>query len=156
MPWLSVPSSQGGGLLAQQAEGGVPLVHVDSIAVTGNSRLLTAVIIGAMGIQPGPSVSYREIQRGIKDLYATGQFNDIIIRAEGSDDNPPIILTLEVQERDIISRITFSGLEHVDEGTVQDTTGLTTGQPYSPSKILAAKDFIRAELATAVLSGLGW
>jgi outer membrane protein insertion porin family len=125
----------------------VPLVHVDSIAVTGNSRLLTSVIIGAMGIQPGTSVSYREIQRGIKDLYATGQFNDIIVRAEGSDDNPPIILSLEVQERDIINRITFSGLEHVDESTVQDTTGLTTGLPYSPSKILAAKEFIRAELA---------
>lgn len=145
--WLSIPASQERVLLAQQVTGGIPLVRVDSIEVKGNSRLATVTIIGAMGIQTGTEVTYREIQRGIKALYATGQFEDVIIRALGSEDDPPIILSLEIKERDVISRITFSGLEHAKESTVQDTTGLKTGQPHSPAKILAATNFIRTELA---------
>jgi len=125
----------------------VPLVRVDSIAVNGNSRLSSIAIIGTLGIQPGTSVTYREIQRGIKALYGTGGFDDVIIRAEGSEEFPPIILVLEVKERDIIRSVTISGLEHVKVGTVQDTTGLKSGQPYSPTKVLAAKEFIRAELS---------
>ena len=81
---LLSPPFQGADLSAQQAEGGVPLVRVDSISVSGNFRLTPTTIIGALGIQPGSEVTYREIQRGIKALYATGQFNDVIIRAIGS------------------------------------------------------------------------
>jgi outer membrane protein insertion porin family len=144
---LPIPLTQGASLGAQQAEEGVPMVRVDSISVLGNFRLTPTTIIGALGIQPGTEVTYREIQRGIKALYATGQFNDVVIRAVGSDDDPPIVLTVQVEEREVVSLLTISGLEHADEGTVRDTTGLGTGQPYSPAKVAAAKEFIRAELA---------
>ena len=124
----------------------VPLVRIDSIAVIGNSRLATATIIGAMGLQAGTEVTYREIQTGIKVLFATGQFADVIVRAEG-EVGEPVTLILVVEERDVVTRITISGLEHASERTVRDTTGLQTNQPYSPPKILRAKEFIRSELA---------
>jgi outer membrane protein insertion porin family len=144
---LLIPLTQGANLSAQQAEAGVPLVRVDSIAVTGNFRLAATTIIGALGIQPGTEVTYREIQRGIKALYATGQFDDVVIRAIGGEDDPPIILSLEVEEREVVTFLTIAGLENVSEGTVRDTTGLSTGQPYSPAKVTQAKEFIRSELA---------
>jgi len=125
----------------------VPLVQVDSIEVVGNVRLATATIVGTLPFQAGSQVTYREIQRGIKALYATGQFEDVVVRALGSVENPPVVLRFQVQERDVVTRLTISGLEHADEGTVRDTTGLGTGQPYSPVKILKAKEFIRNELA---------
>jgi len=127
-----------------QAE--VPLVQVDSIAVTGNSRITAASIIGTLGFQAGTGVTYREIQSGIKSLFSTGQFADVIVRAEGSV-GEPVTLILAVEERDIIGRITMAGLEHVSEGAVRDTTGLQTNQPYSPPRILLATEFIRSELA---------
>lgn len=142
-----LPGLSGRHIQAQQTSGGVPLVRVDSIEVVGNARLATPTIIGTLGFQAGSQVTYREIQRGIKSLYSTGQFEDVVVRALGSDEEPPVILRLQVRERDVISRLTFEGLEHADEGSVRDTTGLDTGQPYSPVKIMAAKEFIREELA---------
>jgi len=132
------------GLSAQQQ--GIPLVRVDSIAVVGNVRLTEVSIIGTLGFSAGSTVTYREIQKGIKALYATGQFQDVAVFAEGAA-NEPVLLRLEVEERDIVQRITIAGLEHAKEETVRDTAGLQTGQPYSPPKILAAKEFIRSELA---------
>lgn len=144
---LLFPPGSGGPVQAQQAPGGVPLVRVDSIEIVGNFRLSAPTIIGTLPFQVGAEVTYREIQRGIKALYDTDQFEDIVVRALGSDENPPIILQLQVQERDVISRLSIRGLEHADEERVTDTTGLATGQPYSPLKVLAAKEFIRNELA---------
>lgn len=128
------------------AQAGVPLVRIDSIAVTGNSRLSVATIVGTLGFQVGDEVTYREIQTGIKSLFSTGQFADVVVRAEGNP-NEPVTLILEVQERDLVRRVTISGLENASENTVRDTTGLLPNQPYSPLKILRAKEFIRAELA---------
>jgi len=144
LAWLPMWGLSGGDLEAQQQ--GVPLVRVDSIVVEGNDRLSSPTIVGTLGFQAGSEVTYREIQRGIKALYATGQFEDIRIRAVGAA-TEPVLLVLTVEERDIVRRITISGLEHASESTVRDTTGLRTGQPYSPPKILAAKEFIRSELA---------
>ncbi|MFH1765235.1 MAG: outer membrane protein assembly factor BamA [Gemmatimonadota bacterium] len=150
LAWLGPEPVRAQGNPAQtnpgQGQAAVPAVKVDSIAVTGNSRLAAATIIGTLGFQAGVDVTYREIQTGIKNLYSTGQFADVIVRAEGNV-GEPVTLILEVEEVDLVSRITFSGLEHASEGTVRDSTGLQANQPYSPPKVLRAKDFIRAELA---------
>ncbi len=135
-------------LQAQQAAGGVPIVRVDSIEVVGNSRLAIPTIIGTLGFQAGSEVTYREIQRGIKALYGTGQFEDVIVSALGSDASPPVILRFQVREREMVSRLSIRGLEHADEEAVRDTVGLGTGQAYSPAKVLAAKEFIRTDLAS--------
>ena len=101
--------------------GRVPVVRVDSIAVEGNLRLSTTSIVGTLGFQAGSEVTYREIQSGIKALFATGQFADIIVRAEGTVDEP-VTLVLEVDEVDIVSQVVITGLENASEGTVRDTT----------------------------------
>ena len=46
---------------------------------------------------------------------------------------------VQVEEQDIIGRITMPGLEHVSESTVRDTANLQASQPYSPARILRAK-----------------
>lgn len=127
-------------------ESTINVVQIDSIAVIGNERLSTPTIVGTLGFQAGSQTTYREIQRSIKTLWTTGQFNDIIVRAEGNP-GEPVVLVLEVEERDILRRITIAGLENADEETVRDTTGLRTGQPLSPAKVLAAREFIRSELS---------
>jgi len=131
---------------ANQTQIGVPVVRIDSIAVTGNYRLGAATIVGTLGFQAGDSVTYREIQSGIKNLYASGQFSDVVVRAEG-DPNEPVTLILEVEERDLVRQITISGLEHASESTVRDSSRLQPNQPYSPTKVLRAKEIIRSELA---------
>jgi outer membrane protein insertion porin family len=104
------------------------------------------MILGTMGIQPGAEVTYRDIQRGIKNLYSTGGFADVIVRAEG-DPEESVTLFVEVEEREMLRRVVINGLENANAGTVRDTTGLRGNQPYSPRMLLDAKEFIRSELA---------
>lgn len=134
--------------MAQEArpQTSVPLVRIDSIAVEGNVRLATPTIVGTLGFEAGTEVSYREIQKGIKNLYGTGQFDDVIVRAQG-DPGQPVTLILEVTERNVVAQVTISGLKRISEKTVRDSTGLQPGHPYSPSRVFAAGQFIRAKLA---------
>ncbi len=67
---------------AQQTQGG-GAQRVDSILVTGNERVPTANIIGLFGVQPGQSITFRDVQRGLKELLNSGQFNDVVVRARG-------------------------------------------------------------------------
>ncbi len=121
-------------------------VLVDSIAVEGNVRQPTTAILGTLGLQPGTSLNFRDIQRAMKALWATGQFKDIEARAEGGL-GEPVILIFAVEEQDLLRRVTIRGLERMDAGEVRDTTGLRAGVAYSPVRVAAAKEYIRAGLA---------
>jgi outer membrane protein insertion porin family len=129
---------------AQQQNLQSGVVRIDSIAVEGNQRVQTQTILATFAVQPGQEITYRAVQRGTKALLNTGQFDDVVVRASGGD---PYVLTIEVDEAPLLRRVTIEGLENVSARTVRDTTGLATGTPLNPQRIIDAKAFIRAELA---------
>ena len=71
MGMLLLPGSAG----AQDQAPGFP--RVDSIAVEGNTRLSTSQIATAAGIVVGTEVTFRDVQRAIRTLFATGQFDSV-------------------------------------------------------------------------------
>ena len=129
---------------AQQTRGAAA-VRVDSILVDGNERVPAANIIGLFGVQPSQAITFRDVQRGLKELLSSGQFNDVVVRARGND---PYVLVIEVDEQPILRRVSITGLDNVSVREVRDTTGLNTGFPFSEQSILDAKAFIRSELAS--------
>ena len=131
---------------ATPAAGQTGPVFVDSIAVEGNERLADAVVLGVMNLQPGTNMTYRDIQRAVKDLWATGQFTDIQVRATGGQADP-VVLHFIVDEQYLVRSVVINGLVHASEGEVRDTADLNVGEPYSPTKVAFAKEFIRTELA---------
>ncbi|MDZ7779742.1 MAG: outer membrane protein assembly factor BamA [Gemmatimonadota bacterium] len=132
------------GTAAQQGPGATT---VDSVVVEGNRRVEARAITALFGVQEGQSITYRDIQRGIKALVETGQFRDVVVRARGSDATAPVTLVVEVEEQDVVRSIVMNGLESVSAGQVRDTTGLRTGAPLDRQRILDAKAFIRSELS---------
>ena len=145
---LAPPSFPNHGLSAQGQPTQVvaPVVRIDSIVVEGNSRLGAPAILGTLGFEAGSEITNREIQRAIKNLYGTGQFANVVLRAEG-EPGQPVTLIVEVEERDVVSQVTISGLQRISEKEVRDSTGLQPGQPYSPARVFAAEQLIRSELA---------
>ncbi len=135
------------GLTAQTGGGRSPLQRVDSIEVSGNSRVEVSSVRMMFAIDPGTDVSYRHIQAGIKALLASGQFKDVTILARGGGAAGGVILTVNVEEQPLVRRVTIAGLEHASERQVRDTTGLRSGVPYNPQRVKEAQAFIRAELA---------
>lgn len=120
---------------------------VDSVVVEGHLRVQPGAIIAMFGVQAGQSITYRDIQRGIKSLVGTGQFRDVVVRARGDDPSAPVTLVIQVDEQELIRSVLMDGLESISASQVRDTTGLRPGSPLSQQKILDAKRFIRTELA---------
>ncbi len=125
-------------------------VRIDSVEVTGNARVQSQLISQLFAIQVGQEVTYRVIQRGTKELLGTGQFDDVVIRAREPNGAglAPYILTIEVRETPLVSRVSIEGLQNVSAREVRDTTGLNSGFPLSQQKIMDAKAYIRSELAS--------
>ncbi|MGE0161013.1 MAG: outer membrane protein assembly factor BamA [Gemmatimonadales bacterium] len=119
---------------------------VDSIVVRGAQRIQPESVAGLFGIIPGDEVMYRDIQRGIKTVLSSGQFRDVVVRAEGTPPDP-VVLVIEVEEELMVRRVDINGLEHVSPGMVRDTVGLQAGVALNRQNILEARAFIRSELA---------
>jgi len=132
-------------LTAQETGAAPSTQRVDSVLVEGNQRVGTSVVTTTFGVQPGSEITFRDIQRGIKNLAATGQFKNVTVRARGMASAATLIV--QVEEQPLIRRVEINGLEHVSAKTVRDTAGVKPGVPYNAQHVLDAKAFIRAQLA---------
>ncbi len=128
---------------AQQQSIGQRTIQVDSVVVEGNQRLQAQSIVGLFGVQPGDEIDYRDVQRGVKGLLASGQFRDVQVRAPASR---PGVLVIQVDEQARVRRVVITGLENISPRTVRDTTNLDAGFPLNRQRILDARAFIRSEL----------
>ena len=127
-----------------QNPGAGSLVRVDSIAARGNVRLAEQAVTGVAGIQPGSLNSGYDIQRAIKNLWATGQYEDIAVSVDGSSGRN--VLIIEVVERPVTRLVRITGLESVSEDDVIEEAGLRENAPLSPNAVAKAEAYIREEL----------
>ena len=122
------------------------IVSVDTVIVEGASQRIQDQSVSAIfGIQAGSEITYRDIQRGIKALYATGQFSDIVVRARGVS---PVELVVQVEQYPRIRSVQINGLESFSARQVRDTTDLEAGFPVNLQRILDAKAYVREELSS--------
>ena len=127
-----------------QNPGAGSLVRVDSITARGNVRLAEQAVTGVAGIQPGTLNSGYDIQRAIKNLWATGQYEDIAVSVDGSSGRN--VLIIEVVERPLTRLVRITGLESVSEDDVIEEAGLQENVPLSRNAVAKAEAYIREEL----------
>ena len=130
--------------LAGQATGQDALVRIDSLVARGMARLTQDAVIGAAGIQPGTTNSWIDIQRAIKNLWATGLYEDIAFRLDSSGGRN--VLILDIVERPLARYIRITGLESISQGKVFEEAGLQENAPLSRDDVIRAETFIREEL----------
>jgi outer membrane protein insertion porin family len=121
--------------------------RLDSIAVVGNRRVTRNAVVQASGLTLGRTLSYRDIQRAIQDLYATGQFDDIRIAADTAAGQS--ILVVSVRERPVLLKWTVRGVTHLAERTVKDKVELAEGRPMDPAALERARGRIDSVYRTA-------
>lgn len=120
------------------------LVRIDSIAARGNVRLAEQAVAGVAGIRPGTLNSWIDIQRAIKNLWATGQYEDISVNIDGSSGRN--VLIIEVLERPVTRLVRITGLESVSKDDVIEESGLQENVPLSRNAMAKAEAYIREEL----------
>lgn len=110
-----------------------PCAKPDSVAFRGNTRVAESAIRGDVGITAGSALNYRMLQRAIKNLYATGQFEDIQIRCEVADGHA--VLAFVVKERPLLGDVDVRGAARVPLGTVRDQVDILIGRPIDPAQV---------------------
>ncbi len=123
-------------VLAQDAPG--VCTTPDTVAVSGNSRVTGETIRTAAGLLPRTTLNFRDVQRAIKALFATGQFDDVRVLCAIPPATPRVTLTIEVDERPLLTEYSITGPERVSSRDVRERLTLATGRPLDPSALALA------------------
>ena len=76
-------------------------IFIDSIAVEGNARVARGTVLAAAGLPIGVPITFRDLQRAIGALYATGQFTDVRVYQGRANDKE--VLRLSLTERPMLT-----------------------------------------------------
>jgi outer membrane protein insertion porin family len=110
----------------------------DALAFRGSTRTAESALRAETGVTPGTAVNYRDIQRAVKNLFATGQFDDVRATCEVSGDGGRATLVFQLRERPLLSDIEVRGVDHVSRGDVRDRIELLVARPVDPSQVARA------------------
>lgn len=121
---------------AAQDPEGPSFPRVDSIAVEGNTRLTASQITSRVGIVLGTEVTFRDVQRAIRGLYSTGQFDSV--RVEQREMPGRVILAIVVTERPVLREWNLVGPNKVSTRDVRDRITLVAGRPIDRASVVAS------------------
>ena len=123
---------------SQQSGGNVPVTGPcatpDSVVFHGNQRISETMLRGDAGISPGVALSSGILQRAIKNLFATGQFDDVATSCNIAT-NGKAILTFDMKERPVLSDVDVTGPDRLSINTVRDRVDLLVGRPVDPNQV---------------------
>jgi outer membrane protein insertion porin family len=106
----------------------------DTVIVRGLVRVPYAQARAAVGLTRGEALSFPVIQRTVRDLFATGQFDDITSACEILDGGRAA-LAFRVVERPLLGSVDVRGPERVSANRIRDQVDLLLGQPVDPAKV---------------------
>ena len=126
---------------AQEPAGAGACTRPDSVAFRGNARVAESALRADVDITPGTTLNYRVLQRAIRSLFATTQFDDVQVTCERAAGRTVLAFTLV--ERPLLGEVEVRGPDRVSKGTVQDQVDLIVGRPVDPalvSRVIARID----------------
>ncbi len=124
-------------LAQQQSSAAARCMTPDTLVVVGASRVNAQTVIASSGFRPGQTLNFPIIQRGIRDLFATGDFSDVKVSCGVPSDttNTRVALVLTVVERPILAEVRVDGVEQLQPRAVEDRVDLLLGRPVNPADV---------------------
>ncbi len=107
---------------------------VDSIRVEGNDTVSSDRILLTLGVRIGEELSIETVRDGIRRLYALGDFSDVQVLSDASDEGG-LSLVVSVQERPRIAAVELRGNDRVDESDLEPAIKVKRGAPYDSSAL---------------------
>ena len=102
---------------------------IQEIRVEGNQRIEAATIRSYMVVAPGEPFDPVKLDQSLKNLFATGLFDDVTIRREGDD------VVVSLVENPIINRIAFEGNLRLDDEVLTSEVQLRPRVVYTRSRV---------------------
>lgn len=110
-----------------------PPIIIKDIAVEGNRRVETAVILGKIQTTIGSPFRPARLAEDIRSIFSLGFFDDVRLKVD--DFEGGVKVTFVVAERPFIRDIEFSGNKRVDTKTLLEKVDLRLGSLYNPVEV---------------------
>jgi outer membrane protein insertion porin family len=107
----------------------------DSIAIAGNVRVSAATVRAQAGLPVGEQLSYRVIQRAVRALFETGQYEDVRVTCAVDAGPDRATLTLTVRERPLLDSFDVVGADAVSDGNLRGKIELVPGRAVDPAAV---------------------
>ncbi len=130
-------------ILALVLVSAVASVHLD-VAEVDRERLMRYV-----DLQPGDAIDPEALRAAVRRLYATGEFEDVVIESEPG--SAGLGLTIRPLPAPRLVGVRIEGDQVLDEGAVRKAARLLPGEPLWPARLDAA-----AAQAALALVGRGY
>ncbi len=124
-----------------------PCLTPDSLEFVGSTHRTPAILREDAGLPVGQAASSTSIQRAIKNLFATGQFEDVTSECRVTDGK--VIYRFTVKDRPMLSSVDVSGVQRLSPGSVRDRVDLIVGRPVDPAQVARAAAKIDSMYAAA-------
>lgn len=115
-------------LLSAEAAGKDIGIH--TIKVTGNQRIEASTIISYLEVKEGDPIDRALLDKALKNLYATGLFNDVVVTQEDGNS-----IVVKVSEKPIINEIIFEGNDAIKDTDLAKEMSLKSRQVISVPKV---------------------
>ena len=119
---------------------------VSRMTVQGNVRRTAETVLGETGIRVGDTIVIRDMQQGIRKLWATGAYKNVEPQIAETGQLNHVALTWVVEEQPYVGNVDIVGLENISESAVLDSADLAAGF-YRPGRVAEAEAFVRQMLA---------
>ncbi len=122
------------GLIASEPRAQVdePVDRIARVVVQGNERIEDLTVESYLAVRPGDPFETGAIDQSLRNLFATGLFDDVVIQRVGND------LVVQVVENPIINRIAFEGNRRLDDEVLEAEVQLRPRVVFTRARVQAA------------------
>jgi outer membrane protein insertion porin family len=110
----------------------------DSVGVRGNRRVDAATIRSDAGLTAGTQLNFRLVQRAVRSLYATGNFDDVALTCDVSAAADTAVLFINVKERPILTESAVEGVKMLRSAGIREKAELSLTKPLDPASVARA------------------
>ena len=125
-------------IAAQDAATQGRCVTPDSIAVQGSTRVSEMTVLADAGLVAGTQLNAKSVQRSIRALYETGQYESVAISCNLDDTANKALLVVTVRERPMLIEATVEGIDRLSGSSVRDRIDLIYQRPLDPAAVALA------------------
>lgn len=103
--------------------------NIRDVVVEGNQRIESATVLSYLKVKPGDRFDADAVDRSLKDLFATGLFQDVVLKRRGDS------LVVTVVENPIINRVAFEGNRRLDKERLESEVQLKPRQVFTRTRV---------------------
>ncbi len=106
---------------------------IASVAPAGNKRIDSGAILGKISTKAGEVYSPDSLRKDLKAIFSMGYFDNVSIEVNDSAKGKKVVF--RVQEKPLISKVSFAGLQELEEEDVKDAAGVKANTILNPAAL---------------------